>query len=393
MKKHNDTNNSDQVVKAPKAAKFKTKIEAKLPGGKKEPTSLRITNDNINEHREDILARGRKLKYPMQYSKKRLIIISVVVVVAAVTAFGLWLNNALYKQQQTGDFFFSVTKILPLNVASVDGQPVRYQDYLRRLRADVHYYLNHEHRSFNSEEGEVELNYHKRKDLDVAEKAAYVKYLAEQNNISVSMDEVDDEIKAMREANGETEEGLISTLESYYGWSMSDYRLTTYDQMLEQAVSYAIDDEAKAIVEEALNQLQNGVDFATVANGGGANNTGNAGQTDTADQQADATSKALFGVQSGGTITANTNDQDPTGVVQVVSQLSVGEITDIGRMRTNNTNYYYIARLDAKDGDDIQYSLILVPLTKLDNDFAQLQADGKIKEYISVPAADSFDSE
>ena len=88
------------------------------------------------------------------------------------------------------------------------------------------------------------------------------------------MDEVDDEIKAMREANGETEEGLISTLESYYGWSMSDYRLTTYDQMLEQAVSYAIDDEAKAIVEEALNQLQNGVDFATVANGGGANNTG-----------------------------------------------------------------------------------------------------------------------
>ena len=111
MKKHNDTNNSDQVVKAPKAAKFKTKIEAKLPGGKKEPTSLRITNDNINEHREDILARGRKLKYPMQYSKKRLIIISVVVVVAAVTAFGLWLNNALYKQQQTGDFFFSVTKM------------------------------------------------------------------------------------------------------------------------------------------------------------------------------------------------------------------------------------------------------------------------------------------
>ena len=393
MKKHNDTNNSDQVVKAPKAAKFKTKIEAKLPGGKKEPTSLRITNDNINEHREDILARGRKLKYPMQYSKKRLIIISVVVVVAAVTAFGLWLNNALYKQQQTGDFFFSVTKILPLNVASVDGQPVRYQDYLRRLRADVHYYLNHEHRSFNSGEGEVELNYHKRKDLDVAEKAAYVKYLAEQNNISVSMDEVDDEIKAMREANGETEEGLISTLESYYGWSMSDYRLTTYDQMLEQAVSYAIDDEAKATVEEALNQLQNGVDFATVANGGGANNTGNAGQTDTADQQANATSKALSGVQSGGTITANTNDQDPTGVVQVVSQLSVGEITDIGRMRTNNTNYYYIARLDAKDGDDIQYSLILVPLTKLDNDFAQLQADGKIKEYISVPAADSFDSE
>lgn len=387
MKKNNETTNSNQTTKTPMTAKLKTKLESKLPKGKKTPTSLRITNDNISEHREDILAKGRKLKYPMQYSKKRLIIISVVVVVAAVTAFGLWLNNALYRQQQTGDFFFSVTKILPLNVASVDGHPVRYQDYLRRLRADVHYYLNHEHRSFNSEEGEVELNYHKRKDLDVAEKAAYVDYLAEQNNISVSMDEVDTEIKEMREANGETEEGLISTLESYYGWSMSDYRLTTHDQMLEQAVSYAIDDEAKETADEVLAQLQAGADFATVAGG-------TSGETA---QQAGSTSgsgvKTLSNVQNGGTITAKITDQDPTGVVQAVSELSVGELTGVGKMRSNNTNYYYVARLYAKDGEDIQYSLILVKLTKLDDDFAQLRADGKIKEYISVPESDEFDTD
>ena len=366
-------------------AKLKTKLESKLPKGKKTPTSLRITNDNISEHREDILSKGRKLKYPMQYSKKRLIIISVVVVVAAVTAFGLWLNNALYRQQQTGDFFFSVTKILPLNVASVDGHPVRYQDYLRRLRADVHYYLNHEHRSFNSEEGEVELNYHKRKDLDVAEKAAYVDYLAEQNNISVSMDEVDTEIKEMREANGETEEGLISTLESYYGWSMSDYRLTTHDQMLEQAVSYAIDDEARETADEVLAQLQAGADFATVAGGASGETTQQAGSVSGV--------KTLPNVQNGGTITAKTTDQDPTGVVQAMSELSVGELTEIGKMRSNNTNYYYIARLDAKDGEDVQYSLILVKLTKLDDDFAQLRSDGKIKEYISVPESDEFDTD
>lgn len=387
MKKNNETTNSNQTTKTPMTAKLKTKLESKLPKGKKTPTSLRITNDNISEHREDILAKGRKLKYPIQYSKKRLIIISVVVVVAAVTAFGLWLNNALYRQQQTGDFFFSVTKILPLNVASVDGHPVRYQDYLRRLRADVHYYLNHEHRSFNSEEGEVELNYHKRKDLDVAEKAAYVDYLAEQNNISVSMDEVDTEIKEMREANGETEEGLISTLESYYGWSMSDYRLTTHDQMLEQAVSYAIDDEAKETADEVLAQLQAGADFTTVAGG-------TSGETA---QQASSTSgsgvKTLSNVQNGGTITAKITDQDPTGVVQAVSELSVGELTGVGKMRSNNTNYYYVARLDAKDGEDIQYSLILVKLTKLDDDFAQLRADGKIKEYISVPESDEFDTD
>ncbi len=384
MKKNNETTDQNKEAKTPKKAKLKAKLESKLPKSKKAPTSLRITNDNISEHREDILAKGRKLKYPMQYSKKRLIVISIVVVVAAVTTFGLWLNNALYKQQQTGDFFFSVTKILPLNVASVDGQPVRYQDYLRRLRADVHYYLNHEHRSFNSDEGEVELNYHKRKDLDVAEKAAYVEYLAEQNDISVSMDEVDAEIAAMREANGETEEGLISTLESYYGWSMSDYRLTTHDQMLEQAVSYAIDNEAKETADEVLEQLQAGADFSVVA--------GNGTSGDTTQQTGSVSSaQTLPNVQNGGTITAKTTDQDPTGVVQAVSKLLVGELTEVGKMRSNNTNYYYIARLDAKDGEDIQYSLILIKLTKLDDDFAKLRADGKIEEYISVPESDEFD--
>lgn len=386
MKKNNETTDQNKEAKTPKKTKLKAKLESKLPKNKKAPTSLRITNDNISEHREDILAKGRKLKYPMQYSKKRLIVISIVVVVAAVTTFGLWLNNALYKQQQTGDFFFSVTKILPLNVASVDGQPVRYQDYLRRLRADVHYYLNHEHRSFNSDEGEVELNYHKRKDLDVAEKAAYVEYLAEQNDISVSMDEVDAEIAAMREANGETEEGLISTLESYYGWSMSDYRLTTHDQMLEQAVSYAIDNEAKETADEVLERLQAGADFSVVA--------GNGTSGDTTQQTGSVSSaQTLPNVQNGGTITAKTTDQDPTGVVQAVSKLSVGELTEVGRMRSNNANYYYIARLDAKDGEDIQYSLILIKLTKLDDDFAKLRADGKIEEYISVPESDEFDTD
>ena len=386
MKKNNETTDQNKEAKTPKKAKLKAKLESKLPKSKKAPTSLRITNDNISEHREDILAKGRKLKYPMQYSKKRLIVISIVVVVAAVTTFGLWLNNALYKQQQTGDFFFSVTKILPLNVASVDGQPVRYQDYLRRLRADVHYYLNHEHRSFNSDEGEVELNYHKRKDLDVAEKAAYVEYLAEQNDISVSMDEVDAEIAAMREANGETEEGLISTLESYYGWSMSDYRLTTHDQMLEQAVSYAIDNEAKETADEVLERLQAGADFSVVA--------GNGTSGDTTQQTGSVSSaQTLPNVQNGGTVTAKTTDQDPTGVVQAVSKLSVGELTEVGKMRSNNTNYYYIARLDAKNGEDIQYSLILIKLTKLDDDFAKLRAHGKIEEYISVPESDEFDTD
>lgn len=361
MNKQTDRTNTTTTGKADG---IKAKIEAKLPGAKKTPQSMRITNANIEEHRENILARGRKLKYPVQYSKKRLIIISIVVVVAAIGIFSFWLNQSLYKRQQTGDFFYSVTKVLPLNVAKVDGEPVRYSDYLRRLRADVYYYLNREHRSFNSEEGAKELDYLKRRELNATEKAAYVRKLAEQNNVTVDDATVDEQIKSMREANNETEEGLISTLQTYYGWTMNDYRATLRDQILEQEVSYVIDDEAKAEIEQAESRLAKGEDFAAVV----------------AEMSDDESSKS-----NGGVVVAKTTDDDPTGIVDAVSNLSVGELSDIGRARIDNANYYYIARLDKKDGESITYSIIMVRLNKLDDDFAQLREQGKIKEYISVP--------
>ena len=363
MTKKTDDKGSNKVKGDDKLSLF-GRLGDKLPTKKSAPKSARITNDTIEEHRADILAKGRKLKYPMQYSKKRLIIVSISVVVVAVIALGLWLNIALYKQQQTGDFYYSVTNILPLNVASVDGKPVRYDDYLRRLRADIHYYINREHRTFNSEEGENELNYHKRVSLEVAEKAAYVRKLAEQNNVTVDDATVDEQIKSMREANNETEEGLISTLQTYYGWTMNDYRATLRDQILEQEVSYVIDDEAKAEIEQAESRLAKGEDFAAVA----------------AEMSDDESSKS-----NGGVVVAKTTDDDPTGIVDAVSNLSVGELSDIGRARIDNANYYYIARLDKKDGESITYSIIMVRLNKLDDDFAQLREQGKIKEYISVP--------
>ena len=51
------------------------KIKKVLPGKKKETNNLptRITNDTVAEHREKVLAGGRKLKYPLQYTKRKLV--------------------------------------------------------------------------------------------------------------------------------------------------------------------------------------------------------------------------------------------------------------------------------------------------------------------------------
>ena len=90
----------------------------------------RITNETVAEHRERILAGGRRFKYPMQYARHRLVINTILVTVGAlvlIAAIGWW---QLYPVQNTSTFFYRVTRVLPLPVASVDGESVRYGDYL-----------------------------------------------------------------------------------------------------------------------------------------------------------------------------------------------------------------------------------------------------------------------
>ena len=45
---------------------------------------VRITNDNIDKQREEVIAQGKKFKYPFQYSKHRLVINTILISVAAV---------------------------------------------------------------------------------------------------------------------------------------------------------------------------------------------------------------------------------------------------------------------------------------------------------------------
>ncbi len=362
---------NEQINDSPgKERRLGGKLRAKLFRRRAGLSPVRITSDNIDEHRQSILARGRRLKYPVQYSKKRLLVVTVMLVIVATTGFGLWLQNALYRQQQTSNFYYNVTKVLPLSVASVDGHPVRYQDYLRRLRADIYYYINRERRSFNSKEGGKELAYLKRKDLQVTEKAAYVEWLAGQSGVSVSDSEVDAKIKSMREADGATKDDLTNTLQSFYGWTLDDYRATIKDQMLSQKLSYLIDQQAKSKIDKAKRLTESGVDFAQVAK-------------DMSDDDA-----------AGANVnrTVSLAGRDPTGMVKLIQRLESGQTTSVQKVCLDSSDYYYIAKLINKNKKEMTYQLVMVKLTKLDQDFAKLRQRGVIKEYINVPSDSSFAS-
>ena len=77
----------------------------------------RITNETVAEHRERILAGGRRFKYPMQYARHKLVfntIIVTLVTLVLLAVVGWW---QLYIVQNSSSFFYRVTRVLPLSAA------------------------------------------------------------------------------------------------------------------------------------------------------------------------------------------------------------------------------------------------------------------------------------
>lgn len=327
--------------------------------------SLVITDDNLAEHRAAMIKRGKKLKYPIQVSKKRVLAVSILIALVAALVTGILMYNALYRRQETGNLYYSVTKILPLPVAKVDGETVRYSDYLRRARGDIYYLVNREHRTFKTKDAIAQLNYLKRQDLTTTEKATLGVKLARDNGISYSDDDVDARIKQMREADDVTEAMFAQTLNEYYGWTVDDYRVMLKGQMLNEAVNYKMDTDAKKKIDSVKAQLDTGADFAAVA-----------------EQHGETGGR----ITSGAAIDADLDDRDPTGIAKKVSSLEVNAYTGVERVALDSDYYYYIAQLTAKNDKKktVSYRVILVKLNYLNDAFKQAKSQGKVVEYIKL---------
>ena len=117
------------VIMLKKTTKGKKKDKRSLPS--------RITNDTVAEHREKVLAGGRKHKYPIQYSKHKLVWNTVFISIAGLVTVIVLLYLQLYVWKDTSDLAYRITKILPLPAGSVEGEFVRYSDYLLYNRGNM----------------------------------------------------------------------------------------------------------------------------------------------------------------------------------------------------------------------------------------------------------------
>ena len=336
-----------------------------------QPQSSRITNETVAEHRERILAGGRKFKYPHQYVRHKLVINAIIISVVAVAVLPLVGWWQLYPQQNTSNFMYRVTRVVPVPVATVDGAQVRYSDYLMRYRSQELWLRTQGQLGQKAEDNERQLNYIKRSVLDTLESDVYAAKRARELNIKVTNEEVQTVIDEQRNTvSGKiSQEVYDDSTQHLLGISPDEYRHILKQSFLRQKVAYYVDtkakqqaDELKAFIAEQKNQ-------STALNAA-----------------VDSFKKKGITLEFGASGLVPRNNRDG-GLSKTALTLKDGEISDKIES-TNGDGYYFVQRLSA-DSRQVSYQYIKVPLTVFDEEFAKLRKDGKIDEYISVAAVKS----
>lgn len=327
--------------------------------------SGRITTETIAEHRERILAGGRRFKYPVQYARHRLvfnaIIISVVTLLILVGV-GYW---QLYPAQNTSDFIYRVTKVIPLPVAEIDGQPVRYSDYLMKYRSSIHYLEEKERVNLNSEDGRRQSDFVKQQSMADALADAYAMKLAKENNVAVSDAEFETFLKQQRSStDGEVSEATYdAVILDYYGWSPEEYRHAMKTKLLRQKVGFAVDTVASD-ASKAVGELIT---------------AGNTDLKNVADLVGKSTkSQVVYGALG---FVPKTNQDG--GLAAAASLIKVGQVSSVVKSTTGE-GYYFVKLIESND-TQVNYDYAHIPLTVFSRQLNAIKDTEKVKEYITIP--------
>lgn len=328
---------------------------------KRKKTATRITDGNIDEKREEVLARGKKFKYPFQYAKHKLIVNTVLIGVSAVllAVFLGWLE--LYKFQDTGDVVYRLTRVLPVPVAEVDGEKVRYSDYLMLYRSSVAAIESQQGILSNSEEDQQMKAQYKVEAMDRAVSYSYALKLARELDIEVSDEMVNELMVEHRTVDGveRSEEAFAGIIKDNFGLSLDEYRRMLYLSLVEKEVSVSLDEEALALKLEIESILGNGSDdLAGIADSLGEN---------------------VVYSETGGMVEEMNLDG---GRASVAAGLELGEISE-GFVSKNGDGYYFVKLLDKADGQ-VNYASLWVPFSAFDKKLAEVEEEGKVKVYIEL---------
>lgn len=325
----------------------------------------RITNDTVADHREDVLSKARKYIYPLQHSKHSVVRISIVLFVVVIVGFFAICGLDLYKFQGTSGFIYGVTEIVPFPVAKTGGTWISYESYLFELRRNMHYYITQQGANFSTKTGRAQLDHLKQEALNYAVQSALVNKLAQENNVSVSDQAVNDQVSILRYLNllGSSNNVFKEVLNEYYGWSEADFKRELKQQMLQQAVVAKLDTSAQSKAQSVIKQLKAGVDFATLAS-----------------QASDDAQTKTNGGQYPTAITFNDQQISPD-VIYELFQLKPGQTSGI----INTGSTLEVVKLLDRSGNSVHAAHIQINLQSITSYTKPLQDKQSLHEYIKIP--------
>ena len=321
---------------------------------KKQPKKLptRITNDTVAQHREKVLAAGRKHKYPIQYTRRRLVWITMFVSVAILAIFvGLgWAQ--LYLWKDTSDIAYRITKILPLPVANIDGENANYSDYLLYHRSSLAVLQTQ-----GQSDQKDKVKFYQNQSINKALEVAYAKRLARENNITVDDNKVQDLIKKQQESSKLSQSAYESVVKDNLHWSMDELKIAMKYTLLKQEVSFKIDKTADDLVSTIQNKVKSGKSLKDIAD-----EMGNK-------------------VQPVFNLSVSTDNSDG-GLTKSATLLAKGKISE--PLKTLAGDGYYFVTLNSFEDNTVNYSYVKVPLTEFNNRFNYLKNNNKVKYFISI---------
>ena len=223
----------------------------------KKKTEKKTEQEKVEERREEVLARGRKFKYPLQWTKHRVVMGTILI---AFVMFAILVTSgyfALYRLGMTGELLFRITEIIPVPVANVDTKSVRFSDYLMFYRSSITSIERQSGSQFDNASIDYLHDEYKTAALLEAEKYSYAIQLADELNITVSDEEIQKEFERHLKIGGvdRSEEGFLKIIQDNFGLSKAEYERMLYLTLMKAKVEIAIDENANKIANQVENIL------------------------------------------------------------------------------------------------------------------------------------------
>ena len=335
--------------------KLTNAIKNKLPGKAEHKTE----KEKLDKRREEILAKGRKFKYPMQFAKHRLVFITIAIALIAVIGAGVFGWVSLYKTQNTGDVLYRLTTVLPVPVAKIDGEFVRYSDYLMIYRSSITP-VEQQNGTSDSQTDMTSLReYYKRAALNDAEDYTYAIKLAKQMNITVTDEMIDRAFDEHRKLGGakRSRESFLKVLKDNFVLTEKEYRRLLYLSLVKGEVSKKIDNDATAKAERAYAK-------AKTANGNLAEVANELG---------------LEYEDTGGLIDVMNVDGGRSDVAYAMSPNTLSDI-----LTSSNGDGYYILYLREKADSKVNYVSIKIPFTEFERRLNNVREENRVEEFITI---------